>query len=238
MKWVFSRSWHSASTWQKSPLSRLEGNNRLRAFLTKETALLNRLPADYLTLFQSKTSHLPLFVFISVRKCAQRKIQMCVFLLQRVSENPLFIKMRLSSFGLRLYVLLFVPETRWGGYLRSARPLGSKPFSSLTVFDPETGWQLSLTAAWLNAQRSSHRAAQGRKSDISLFYWHKCGFVKLLLRRTFSITHRLCVVEVTKHTWARGLLFSGGNRRENNNKTHVHGALRTSWFYQRKSHLG
>lgn len=37
---------------------------------------------------------------------------------------------------------------------------------SFSVFDVETGWQLSLTAAWLNAVRSSPSEGKREKSDI------------------------------------------------------------------------
>lgn len=56
--------------------------------------------------------------------------------------------------------------------------------SSLTVcvFDPETGWQLSLTAAWLNAEILPPCWTEGGGGlwhQLGLFYWHEYGFVKL-----------------------------------------------------------
>lgn len=49
----------------------------------------------------------------------------------------------------------------------SCVPSAQSPFLIDCVFDPETGWQLSLTAAWLNAQRSSHCGGQREKSLTS-----------------------------------------------------------------------
>lgn len=72
----------------------------------------------------------------------------------------------------------------WGvvGYLRSLRPFLLKaPFLIDCVFDPETGWQLSLTAAWLNA-KILPPPVENRKNlwhQHGLFHWHEYSLAEL-----------------------------------------------------------
>lgn len=69
-----------------------------------------------------------------------------------------------------------------GVYLRSPTSLRLKARFSLTVFDPETGWQLSLTAAWLNARRSSHCGGQRKNlwHQHALFHWQGYSLDRVL----------------------------------------------------------
>lgn len=140
-----------------------------------------------------KAADLPFLVFISGGKCplfprqARIKIAfvlvLCFFSPPLLLSSTMCIQTPYSSnffasfscvFSLRVLVLdsWALPEDR-------TRPFASMPLTRclVCVFDPQTGWQLSLTAAWLNAQRSSHRGGQkGGKKKIwhqhALFQWH------------------------------------------------------------------
>lgn len=95
----------------------------------------------------------------------------------RILENPYSSKLTsfppfFFFFCFGLFVCFILLWSSVFGELRglpeiSRVPSAQSPFLIDCVFDPETGWQLSLTAAWLNAQRSSHCGGQREKSLTS-----------------------------------------------------------------------
>lgn len=164
------------------------------------------------------------------------------------SRLSLLFCVRLSS-GLVFWIvsfcfLFFLKKVVGFFYLRSLASLRLKaPFLIDCVFDPETGWQLSLTAAWLNARRSSHCGGLWGKNlwhQHALFHWQGYSVAEFFFSKLQRIPITTTTITTPKATYkqcrwrcvtkAADLFFFFFFRRAATvTTTGCRRALRTSW---------
>lgn len=240
--------WHRASTWQekKPPVTSgketidcvvyMRGNGSICRFSLSSQLFIFLVSTELLR----KATDLPFLVFISGGKCPlfprQARIKIafvlvrCFFLSPLLLSSTMCIQTPYSSnffasfscvFTLRLLVL-----DSWALPEVCARPSASMRLTRclVCVFDPETGWQLSLTAAWLNAQRSSHRGEKGGKKNLTSarlvpVTWIRTCFTLNPIRKQIikhakkgekSVWRDIVLRENAQRGWGVGLIWAGG----------------------------